>query len=241
MITGWRGGGSCPGNWCNGPCGYLRRCLTFRPRVQCCMAWYNALPAHLGARKNGRARERHAETPVLSCVHYFQGPATQAKNTIEMASLGEHAALTRPYGLAPCLWTLILDSGINKKAGLDGLSQSWNTLFRYIVFFFKVISGIRYQTFYKSLAILVSYEDKSGYIDIPLPPTLTPSMRTGPENVEGRSPCRENNDSLPMQIPRCDTYCVQFKEEKLVQLRPFFVQRNRNFVCHQDFGRRRVT
>ena len=44
---------------------------------------------------------------------------------------------------------LILDSGINKKR-LDGLSQSRNTLFRYIVFFFKVISGIRYQTFYKS-------------------------------------------------------------------------------------------
>ena len=74
--------------------------------------------------KRTGAQERHAETPVLSCVHYFQGPATQAKNTIEMASLGEHAALTRPYGLAPCLWTLILDSGINKKAGLDGLSQS---------------------------------------------------------------------------------------------------------------------
>ena len=26
---------------------YLRRSLTFRPRVHCCVAWYNALPAHL--------------------------------------------------------------------------------------------------------------------------------------------------------------------------------------------------
>ena len=36
-----------PGNRCSGPCCYLRRSLTFRPRVQCCVAWYNALPAHL--------------------------------------------------------------------------------------------------------------------------------------------------------------------------------------------------
>ena len=42
------GGGRClPGNRCSGPCGYLRRSFTFRPRVQCCVAWYNALPAHL--------------------------------------------------------------------------------------------------------------------------------------------------------------------------------------------------
>ena len=41
-------GGRClPGNRCSGPCGYLRRSFTFRPRVQCCVAWYNALPAHL--------------------------------------------------------------------------------------------------------------------------------------------------------------------------------------------------
>ena len=53
---------------------------------------------------------------------------------------------------------------------------------------------------------------------IPLTPTLTPSMRAGPENMEGRSPCRENNDSLPIQIPRCDKHFVQFKEEKLIQL-----------------------
>ena len=46
--AGGGGGGRClPGNWCSGPCGYLRRFLTFRPRVQCCVAWYNALPAHL--------------------------------------------------------------------------------------------------------------------------------------------------------------------------------------------------
>ena len=35
-------------------------------------------------------------TRSLSCVHYFQGPATQVKNSIEMASLGKHAALSRP-------------------------------------------------------------------------------------------------------------------------------------------------
>ena len=90
--------------------------------------------------------------------------------------------------------------------------------------------------------MLVSYEDKSGYIGIPLSPTLTPSMRAGPENnMEGRSPCRENNDSLPIQIPRCDTHFVQFKEEKLIQLGHFFLERNRNFVYHQYFGRRRAT
>ena len=32
----------------------------------------------VGARKNGRARGRHALAPVLSCAHYFQAPATQA-------------------------------------------------------------------------------------------------------------------------------------------------------------------
>ena len=42
-------------------------------------------------------------------------------------------------------------------------------------------------------------------------------MRAVPENMEGRSPCRENNDSLPIQIPRCKTHFVQFKEEKLIQ------------------------
>ena len=108
---------------------------------------------------------------------------------------------------------------------MDGLSQSLNTLFRYIVFFFKVISGIRYQKFNKSLAILVSYEDKNGYIGIPPSPTLTPSMRGGPENMEMRSPCRQNNDSLPIQIPWCDTHFVQFKEEKLIQLGLFFFVR----------------
>ena len=47
-------------------------------------------------------------------------------------------------------------------------------------------------------------------------------MRGGPENMEMRSPCRENNDSLPIQIPWRDTHFVQFKEEKLIQLRLFF-------------------
>ena len=47
-------------------------------------------------------------------------------------------------------------------------------------------------------------------------------MRAGPESMEGRSPCRENNDSLPIQIPRCDTHFVQFKEEKLIQSGHFF-------------------
>ena len=110
-----------------------------------------------------------------------------------------------------------------------------------MVFFLKVISGIRYQTFYKSLAILVSYEDKSGYIGIPLSPTLTPSIRAGSENMVGRSPCRENNDSLLIQIPWCDTHFVQFKEEKLIQLGLFFFGRETNFVYHKDLGRRRVT
>ena len=66
---------------------------------------------------------------------------------------------------------------------------------------------------------------KAGISGIPLSPTLTPSMRAGPENMEGRSPCRENNDSLPIQIPRCDTHFVQFKEEKLIQLGHFFFWR----------------
>ena len=48
-------------------------------------------------------------------------------------------------------------------------------------------------------------------------PTLTPSMQAVPENMEGRSPCLENNDSLPIQISRCETHFVQFKEEKLIQ------------------------
>ena len=63
---------------------------------------------------------------------------------------------------------------------------------------------------------------KAGISGIPLSPTLTPSMRTGPENMEGRSPCRENNDSLSVQILRCDTHFVQFKEEKLIRLGHFF-------------------
>ena len=51
--------------------------------------------------------------------------------------------------------------------------------------------------------------------------------------MDGRSPCRENNDSLPKQMPRCDTHFGQFKEEKLMQLCFFFLESNRNFVCHK--------
>ena len=50
-------------------------------------------------------------------------------------------------------------------------------------------------------------------------------MLTGPENMEGRSPCRENNDSLPIQIPRCDTHFGKFKEENLMHLGYFFFWR----------------
>ena len=84
---------------------------------------------------------------------------------------------------------------------------------------------------------------KAGISGIPLSPTLTPSMRAGPENMEGWSPCRENNDLLPIQIPRCDMHFVQFKEEKLIQLGHFFsfLERNTNFVYHKDFGHRQVT
>ena len=52
------------------------------------------------------------------------------------------------------------------------------------------------------------------------------------------------NDPLPIQIPRPgDTHFVQFKEEKLIQLGHFFffLEINRNFVYHKDFGRRLVT
>ena len=82
---------------------------------------------------------------------------------------------------------------------------------------------------------MVSYEDKSGYIGIPPSPTLTPPMRAGPENMEGRSPCRENNDSLPIQIPWCDTHFVQFKEEKLIQLGLFFSGEKQKFRLSQRF------
>ena len=62
--------------------------------------------------------------------------------------------------------------------------------------------------------ILVGSRDQSHKYGIPLPPTLFPSMLPGPENMEGRSPCRENNDSLPIQILRCDMPFGQFKEGK---------------------------
>ena len=67
-------------------------------------------------------------------------------------------------------------------------------------------------------------------------PPLTPSMRAGPENVEGRSPWRENNDSLPIQIPRPgDTHFVQFKEEKLIQFFFFFSGEKQKFRSSRRF------
>ena len=46
-VRGSGGGEVSPRKLVQWTCGYLRRCLTFRPRVQCSVAWYNALPAHL--------------------------------------------------------------------------------------------------------------------------------------------------------------------------------------------------
>ena len=125
-------GGRClPGNRCSGPCGYLRRSFTFRPRVQCCVAWYNALPAHL-----------------LSTIERVQ---MRALRIIYLRKL---------YNL--------LESLENRRSGLC----------------MSTISKGR---------------------------TLSTC-----DGVEGRSPCRESNDSFPIQIPRCDTHFVQFKEEKLI-------------------------
>ena len=68
----------------------------------------------------------------------------------------------------------------------------------------------------------------------PLPPLCGPGLKIWKRG--------EDKDSLPIQIPRCDTRFVQFKEEKLVQFGYFFfLERNRNFVDYKDFGRRRVT
>ena len=48
FAQGSRQGERClPGNRCSRLCSCLRRSLTFRPRLHCCVAWYNALPAHL--------------------------------------------------------------------------------------------------------------------------------------------------------------------------------------------------
>ena len=60
-------------------------------------------------------------------------------------------------------------------------------------------------------------------------------MRAGPENMEGRSPCRENNDSLPIQIPWCDMHFVQLKEEKLIQLGLFLSGEKQKFRLSQRF------
>ena len=66
-------------------------------------------------------------------------------------------------------------------------------------------------------------------------------MLPGPENMEGRSPCRENNDSLPIQIPQCDEPFGQFKEENLMQL-GFFSGEEQTFRLSKRFlAERRVT
>ena len=51
----------------------------------------------------------------------------------------------------------------------------------------------------------------------------------------GTVPCRENNDSLPIQIPRCDTHFVQLKEEKLIQLGHFFSGEKHKFRLSKRF------
>ena len=76
---------------------------------------------------------------------------------------------------------------------------------------------------------------KEGILVSHCPPPSPLSMRAGPENMEGRSPCRENNDLLPIQIPRCDTHFVQFKEEKLIQLGHFFSGEKQKFRLSQRF------
>ena len=49
------------------------------------------------------------------------------------------------------------------------------------------------------------------------------------------------NDSLTIQISRCDTHFGQFKEEKLMQLGYFFSGEEQKFRLSHTFGRRRVT
>ena len=53
-------------------------------------------------------------------------------------------------------------------------------------------------------------------------PHAYPLYAHRPWKLEGRSPCRENNGSLPIQIPWWDTHFLQFKEETLIQLGLFF-------------------
>ena len=124
-----------------------------------------------------------------------------------MAFLGENAALPRPKRLAPCPWTLILVSLINKKGWTVCLIPKipFLGIYLYSILYQGSISGVRYQKF-TIFSYTRIYEDKSGYVCIPLLPTLSPSMQAGPENMIARSPCRENNDSLLIQIPRCDTH-----------------------------------
>ena len=96
-----------------------------------------------------------------------------------MAFLG-----SMPHTLTLAARSLSLEANtsflINKKA----------CTVRYIEFFFQ--SNFKYSVskvlqFY---TVLVSYEEKSGYSGIPLPPTLSPSLVAAPENMEGLSSCR---------------------------------------------------
>ena len=110
--------------------------------LNCSLRTHSLRSRRLGER---HARGRHAETPVLSCTHYFQAPATQAKNTRNGVS-GGACRLTPPVAAR----SLSLDAN---TSFLKKVVQSVSVLiylFRYIVFFFKVNSGIQYQTFYKS-------------------------------------------------------------------------------------------
>ena len=69
--------------------------------------------------------------------------------TLEMAFLEEHAALPRPKRLAPCPWTLILVSLINKKIWTVCLIPKipFLGIYLYSILYQGWISGVRYQTF----------------------------------------------------------------------------------------------
>ena len=77
-----------------------------------------------------------------------------------------------------------------------------------------------------------------GISGIPLSPTSPPLCGPGRKIWKGGVHAVEIMIHYQIQIPRCDTHFVQFKEEKLIQLGHFFfLERNRNFVYHKDFGR----
>ena len=46
---------------------------------------------------------------------------------------------------------------------------------------------------------------------------------------------KKKKDSLPIQIPWCDTHFVQFKEEKLIQLGLFISGEEQKFRLSQRF------